>query len=91
MRTTTGVVLASLRAWWKELVTVAAFTAVACAPAHGTLFLGVFCMALTGVGWALGFSHRHRPVWDVIRGMDGKLDRALADEPPAEVRRLHSV
>ena len=60
------------------------------------LTLGGYTAVIAGVGWAIGFSHRHRPIWDVIRRMDNKLDAALTDEKPsaepsAEVRHLHSV
>lgn len=82
--------LASLRTWWKELAYLA-LSALFIPAAHGWVL--TLAMDLPGaICWALGFAHRHQPVFDVIRKMDAKLDQALGDDkPPAKVRRLHSV
>lgn len=99
MKTTGHAMRSNLRAWWKEALIV-----IPCALLIGLAFLlggqqrnamltlGGYTAVIAGIGWATGFAHRHRPIWDVIRGMDGKLDAALTDEKPeAEVRHLHSV
>ena len=83
-------VLANLRIWWPELI-LAAIVALVWATQNPQNAIAV--LVAVGIGWAMGFRHRHRPIFDVIRGMDAKLDEALGedDRPVAEVRRLRSV
>jgi hypothetical protein len=102
MRTTDPAVRANLRAWWPELIWVAVMAVVCFTAADGAVGF-VVVLLFTGAFWLMGYRHRHRPLWEVIRRMDGKLDRALAaparrSEPPAgdpgpqaEARHLHSV
>ena len=91
-RQTAAVVRANLRAWWPELLWVA-FAGVLCLTMKDGAVGFVIVLLFSGVFWAMGFRHRHRPIFEVIRGLDAKLDAALEDDdrPDAEVRRLHSV
>jgi len=93
-------VLANLRAWWKELIIAAMcglFIAIAIMQSgeqRAEMFtLGGYTAVAVGIGWAIGFSHRHGPIWETIRRMDGKLDQALApaDQPVAKVRHLRGL
>ena len=75
MRTITGAVLASLGRWWKELIVVGVCVLAGFTPSGPGG--GVALFAALGIGWLIGFFHRHAPFFQVIRGMDAKLDRAL--------------
>ena len=87
------VMRSNLRAWWPELA-FAAFLGLflLIRAKDGALFVAVEALVMFA-GWMMGFRHRHRPIIEVIRRMDTKLDQALAedDEPAADVRHLHSV
>jgi hypothetical protein len=94
MATRTGhAVRANLRIWWPELLVAAMLTAIAFAGQKDDPLFAIFCGLIGAIFWALGFRHRHRPIVDVIRRMDAKLDQALGDDdrPLAEVRHIHSV
>jgi hypothetical protein len=86
-------VRAYLRTWWPEGLFLAVMAAVALAGQPDDPLFAIFCTIVCAIGWGMGFRHRHRPIIEVIRRMDAKLDDALAqdDRPVAEVRHLHSV
>ena len=83
---------ANLRIWWKEL-TYLAITGALCLTTKDGLTGYIIVTGFSAGLWLMGFSHRHMPIFQVIRRMDAKLDEALAadDRPDAEIRRLHSV
>lgn len=91
--------LSSLRAWWPELAAAAILTATGCAPAHGTLFLAVFCACMIGIGWAMGHRHRTLPltrqvreIWETTRRIE---DRGLGEPGPRDadgpLARVHPI
>jgi hypothetical protein len=84
-------VLANLRAWWKEGIGIGLSVLAGFTNAGPSAGVAVFLVLLAG--WAIGFSHRHGPIWETIRRMDGKLDQALApaDQPVAKVRHLRGL
>ena len=90
---TARVARANLRAWWPEILCAGILVAIAFAGQKDDPLFAVFCGLIGAAFWAMGFRHRHRPVFEVIRRMDAKLDAALADDdgPVAEVRHLYSV
>jgi len=92
---------ANLRLWWPEVLWVcfgAPITLVTPGPKLPDLAI-VF--VFSAVFWAMGFRHRHMPIFEVIRGindrqkrMEDKLDQALGaseEKPQAKVRHLRRV
>ena len=61
-------VRANLRAWWPELVWLA-FAALMSSP-QPEARPGSRSSSCFGMFWLMGFRHRHRPLWEVIRRMD---------------------
>lgn len=81
-------VRANLRAWWPELVWLA-FAALMSFTAAGGATGFAIIVVFSGMFWLMGFRHRHRPLWEVIRRMDAKLDKlGPAAEPSARDRHL---
>jgi hypothetical protein len=107
MKRTGRAVRANLRIWWPELIvtTLCAFFILvgvfgSASQSTAMYTFGGYTGFAAGIGWALGFRHRHMPVFEVIRRMgDGqrrmedKLDQALAgeDKPAARVRHLRGL
>lgn len=91
MKATVRAALGNARNWWPEGICAALCIAIGLSSKGIAPAIGLACFI--GAGWAMGFRKRHRPLWEVLRRMDAKLDAALADddEPVAEVRHLHSV
>lgn len=80
MKATGHAARANLRIWWRELIVIAVCVLMVATRAY---VAGFGLAGIIGIGWALGFAHRHRPLWDVIYRMDGKLDKAIGPATPA--------
>ena len=88
------VMRSKLRAWWPELLCAAILAVISFAGQPDDFLFAVFVAIMVGIGWALGFRHRHHPVIDAIHetyAVTKRLEQAdaAAREPSPPRLTLH--